>query len=127
MLCWELFSGTRAYAGLRAPNVVYLVMSDKAPLQLPDGAPAGYQVGICGIKAESCIHCAAAAGLHSGVCPTCIFRARMQPVKLRMLLHVTVQALMQNCLTTDPQQRPTFTGIVASLNTLLEQQQASRT
>jgi hypothetical protein len=38
-------SGVRAYVGHRMPHIVFLVTSGRGALQLPEGAPKGYQVG----------------------------------------------------------------------------------
>jgi serine/threonine protein kinase len=42
VICWEMYSGVRAYVGLRMPNIVYLVTSGKHRLTLPPGVPKGY-------------------------------------------------------------------------------------
>lgn len=42
VLCWELYSGVRAYVGHRMPHIVFLVTSGRGALRLPDGAPAGF-------------------------------------------------------------------------------------
>ncbi|KAL4434067.1 hypothetical protein ABPG75_000508 [Micractinium tetrahymenae] len=42
VLCWEMYSGVRAYVGHRMPHIVFLVTSGRGVLKLPDGAPAGY-------------------------------------------------------------------------------------
>lgn len=45
ILCWEAYSGIRAFAGLPLPNIIYRVTSGSGRLELPSDAPAGFKVG----------------------------------------------------------------------------------
>ncbi|GAB4814946.1 hypothetical protein N2152v2_001992 [Parachlorella kessleri] len=42
VLCWEMYCGSRAYAGMRPANIMFALMSGQARLQLPADAPEAF-------------------------------------------------------------------------------------
>ncbi|EFN56147.1 hypothetical protein CHLNCDRAFT_144818 [Chlorella variabilis] len=51
ILCWEAYSGIRAFAGLPLPNIIYRVTSGSGRLELPSDAPAGFKALV-----EACLN-----------------------------------------------------------------------
>ena len=45
VLVWEMYNGTRAFVGRRAPTIIHAVTSGTGQLTMPDFAPADLKVG----------------------------------------------------------------------------------
>ena len=125
VLVWEMYNGTRAFVGRRAPTIIHAVTSGSSQLTMPDFAPADLTVSgphlgtICTIR---CMFCTRGKG---GLARSLLPHETVDQVLVTACLAVStrrcaaMQALVTACLSFSHKARPTFAQILDSLAPML--------